>query len=146
MDGNSFVLQVFSFLLFKKNCSRKLFIFLVLSTDQIYEYFFDDRSIVFGIRELNSNETEEYCLKKRLDILPNLQSNFNFTSDYSIRVYTSACYYLDQNNLWKSDGLWVNNSIHFCSSQISFFDYKVGPLTNLNQTHCFSKYFPIKSN
>ena len=122
----------------------------MLSNDQIYEYFFDnhfssnDRSIVFGIRELNSNETEEYCVKKRLDILPNLQSNFKFSWNYSIRLYTSACYYLDQNNFWKSDGLWVKNSIDFCSSQRIFF-IKVDPLTDVNQTHCFSKHFPIKS-
>ncbi len=37
-------------------------------------------------------------------------------------MYTSGCYYLDENNQWQSDGLVV------------------GPLTNYDQTHCFSTH------
>jgi hypothetical protein len=45
---------------------------------------------------------------------------FEFTSNYQFRVYTSGCYYLDETNQWKSDGILV------------------GPLTNLHQTQCLT--------
>lgn len=38
----------------------------------------------------------------------NLNSNIQFSSDYSIRMYTSGCYYLDNQNNWQSDGLTVS--------------------------------------
>ncbi len=53
---------------------------------------------------------------------PITNEQFNFTSDYELRIYTSGCYYLDQNNTWKSDGLLV------------------GALTNYDQTQCFSSH------
>jgi hypothetical protein len=47
-------------------------------------------------------------------ILQNLTNNLsiineysNFTSNYYLRIFTSGCYYLDQNNNWQSDGLFV---------------------------------------
>jgi hypothetical protein len=107
-----------------------------LSNDNIYKYFLDNRivsnhnSIIFGLRELNSNENKVNP--------PIVDSPVNFTSDYYLRVYTSACYFLDHNYSWKSDGLWVIRIQHFIFIKIYFI--KVGPLTNLNETHCFSNH------
>ena len=42
--------------------------------------------------------------------------------EYEYRVYSSGCYYLNKENEWKSDGL------------------RVGPKTNLSQTHCYSSH------
>ncbi|CAF4190046.1 unnamed protein product, partial [Rotaria socialis] len=47
---------------------------------------------------------------------------FNFSSDYELRTFTSACYYLDSNNNWQSDGLLV------------------GSMTDYYQTQCFSTH------
>jgi len=40
----------------------------------------------------------------------NLNNNIQFSSDYSIRIYTSGCYYLNNNNNWQSDGLTVSKN------------------------------------
>ena len=53
---------------------------------------------------------------------PIADHRFNLTSNYELRIYTSGCYYLDETNQWKSDGLVV------------------GPLTNFHQTQCFSTH------
>ena len=42
--------------------------------------------------------------------------------EYEYRVYSSGCYYLNKENEWKGDGL------------------RVGPKTNLSQTHCYSSH------
>ncbi|CAF0940715.1 unnamed protein product [Adineta steineri] len=101
-----------------------------LTNDDIYRYFIDNQqtpthqSLIFGIRELNSTEINNYCLNNssRNTSLPITDQPFNFTSDYELRIYTSGCYYLDENNQWKSDGLTV------------------GPLTNLYETECLSTH------
>jgi len=78
-------------------------------------YFLDNQqtrnhqSLVFGVRELNSSDSS----------FPMINQTYNFTSNYKLRVYSSGCYYLDENNQWKDDGLLV------------------GPLTNHKQTQCF---------
>jgi hypothetical protein len=67
-----------------------------------YTYFIANDRIshhqwaILGIREMKE------CTQD------NLNHNIQFTSDYSIRIYTSGCYYLDNNNNWQSDGLMVN--------------------------------------
>ncbi|CAF4380400.1 unnamed protein product, partial [Adineta steineri] len=80
--------------------------------------------LIFGIRELNSTEINNYCLNNSSinTSLPITNEPFNFTSNYELRIYTSGCYYLDDNNNWKSDGLTV------------------GPLTNLYETECLSTH------
>ena len=99
-----------------------------LSNESIYTYFIDNQrtqghqSLSFGLRELNSIETIDYCFNTSLAIPPITNQRFNFKSNYEVRIYTSGCYYLDQNNQWKSDGLVV------------------GPLTNHYQTQCFSTH------
>ncbi|CAF4272596.1 unnamed protein product, partial [Adineta steineri] len=84
-----------------------------LINDDIYRYFIDNQqtpthqSLIFGIRELNSTEMNNYCLNSSsINMsLPITDKPFNFTSNYELRIYTSGCYYLDENNNWKSDGL-----------------------------------------
>ncbi|CAF0882123.1 unnamed protein product [Adineta steineri] len=101
-----------------------------LSDDDIYRYFIDNKqtpghqSLVFGMRELNSTEMNNYCLNNSSvnTSLPITDQPFNFTSNYELRIYTSGCYYLDENNNWKSDGLIV------------------GSLTNHYETECLSTH------
>ncbi|CAF4385862.1 unnamed protein product, partial [Adineta steineri] len=101
-----------------------------LINDDIYRYFIDNQqtpghqSLIFGIRELNSTEINNYCLNNSSinTSLPINDEPFNFMSNYELRIYTSGCYYLDENNQWKSDGLTV------------------GPLTNLHETECLSTH------
>lgn len=86
---------------------------LVLNNDHIYTYYTDNemnfghQSLIFGLRELNSTETMIFCRNQS-----NLSSSIRdrpvrFTADYSLRTYTSGCYYLDTMNNWRSDGLLV---------------------------------------
>ncbi|CAF0785734.1 unnamed protein product [Adineta steineri] len=101
-----------------------------LTNDDIYRYFIDNQqtpghqSLIFGIRELNSTEINNYCLNSSSinTSLPITDEPFGFTSNYELRIYTSGCYYLDESNNWKSDGLTV------------------GPLTNLYKTECLSTH------
>ncbi|CAF1484404.1 unnamed protein product, partial [Adineta steineri] len=101
-----------------------------LTNNVIYRYFIDNQqtpthqSLIFGVRELNSTEINNYCLNNSSinTSLPITDEPFNFTSNYELRIYTSGCYYLDENNQWKSDGLTV------------------GPLTNLYETECLSTH------
>jgi hypothetical protein len=86
------------------------------SNESIYTYFINNQltvnhqSLIFGLRELNSTELNVSCSNQ---IIPISDTPFNFTSNYEVRVYTSGCYYLDENNQWKSDGLVVSFSILF---------------------------------
>jgi hypothetical protein len=98
----------------------------ILTNENIYKYFLNNeqtlnhKSLIFGLRELNS---EEYCSNNSSIInLPILDQNINFTSNYELRIYTSGCYYLDSNNNYQSNGLLV------------------GSLTNHYQTECFSNH------
>ena len=85
------------------------------STDDVYTYFLDNQqtvdhqSVIFGLRELNSTELNHFCSNRSANAtLPRSDSPFHFTSNYELRLYTSGCYYLDQNNQWRSDGLVVS--------------------------------------
>ena len=97
-----------------------------LNDEQIYTYFIDNQqtithqSVIFGLRELNASEKELLCTNQSMIDLPMFNETFRFTSNYELRTYISACYYLDDQNQWRSDGLIV------------------GPLTNHHQTQCFS--------
>ena len=87
-----------------------------LTTENTYRYFVDNqqtanhRSILFGIRELNSTEILHFGAKSSLKSLPIIDRKLNFTSNYELRLYTSGCYYLDENNNWKSDHMLVRKS------------------------------------
>jgi hypothetical protein len=81
-----------------------------LTNENLYKYFlhsYEYPSIIFGLRELNITEMENYCLNNKSLIFPN--TSFNFSSNYELRIYTSACYYLDSNYNWQSDGLTVSS-------------------------------------
>ncbi|CAF3684254.1 unnamed protein product [Adineta steineri] len=99
-----------------------------LTNESMYTYSIDNQqtfghqSIIFGLRELNSTEFRDFCINSSIVNPPITDEKFNFTSNYELRIYTSGCYYLDENNQWKSDGLLV------------------GPLTNHYETQCFSTH------
>ncbi|CAF4193018.1 unnamed protein product, partial [Adineta steineri] len=105
-----------------------LFCSVNLTNESIYTYFINNQqtlghqSIIFGLRELNSTETQDFCENSPIVNPPITDLKFNFTSNYELRIYTSGCYYLDENNQWQSDGLVV------------------GPLTNHYETQCFSTH------
>jgi hypothetical protein len=95
------------------------------SSDTIYTYFIDNQktighqSVIFGLRELNSSEINNFCFNSTIINPPITNQRFNFTSNYELRTYTSGCYYLDTNNNWQSDGLLVSFSC-FISNKTSF--------------------------
>ncbi|CAF4352602.1 unnamed protein product, partial [Adineta steineri] len=99
-----------------------------LTNESMYTYFinnqqtFGHQSIIFGLRELNSTEFRDFCINSSIVNPPITDEKFNFTSNYELRIYTSGCYYLDENNQWKFDGLIV------------------GSLTNHYETQCFSTH------
>jgi hypothetical protein len=89
-----------------------------LTNESIYTYFINNQqtlnhqSLIFGIRQLNSEEILQYCSSNSsINNLPITDERFNFTADYELRIYTSGCYYLDSNNNWQSDGLIVSLSL-----------------------------------
>ncbi|UJR06961.1 hypothetical protein I4U23_011249 [Adineta vaga] len=71
---------------------------LDLDKNHLYTYYIDNYQtfnkhlIIFGLKELTLNETEDYCSNKTID---------------KLSIYSSACYYLDKYNQWQSDGLLV---------------------------------------
>ncbi len=85
-----------------------------LTNDSIYTYFINNQltvghqSVIFGIRELNSSEINDFCFNESNNSPPISTEPFHFSSNYELRTYTSGCYYLDANNNWQSDGLVVN--------------------------------------
>ncbi len=87
----------------------------------------------FGIGQLNSDELEIHCknISKNRGLFLNLSSqikppsitNSNFTTGFSIRVFSSGCYYYDlSSGYWSSDGLEVQSD------------------TILEATHCTSTH------
>lgn len=85
----------------------------MLNNDDIYTYYTDNemnfghQSLIFGLRELNSTETKTFCRNQSHQFSPIPDRPIHFTTDYSLRTYTSGCYYLDSMNNWRSDGLLV---------------------------------------
>jgi hypothetical protein len=82
------------------------------TNEDIYTYFIDNhqtfnhQSVIVGIRELSVIEMERFCLEKTFNP-PIIDEPQVFSSNYEIRTYLSACYYLDSNYQWQSDGLLV---------------------------------------
>ena len=99
-----------------------------MSNDSIYKYYVDHlktfghHSVIFGLRELNSTEQIQFCSNVSMRSPLITDERFNLTSNYRLRVYTSGCYYLNEKNEWKSDGLIV------------------GSMTNFDQTQCLSTH------
>ena len=84
----------------------------------------------YGIRELNNNEFNTYCLNSsyfKLISSPLITYAVNFSNDFFIRTFTSGCYYYDEENgIWSSSGLEVLsdteiNKIHCLSSHLTTF-------------------------
>ena len=86
-----------------------------LSEDDLYIHFLDNhqtsdhQSLIYGLRELNATELSTVCSNASFNGPPITNQPGNFTSNYRTRVFTSGCYYLDQNNQWQSNGLTVSS-------------------------------------
>ncbi|CAM4932617.1 unnamed protein product [Rotaria socialis] len=112
-----------------------------ISDDGIHKYFISNnrtakhRFVIIGFRELN---TTEICSNKS-STPPITDQPFNFSSDYELRTFTSACYYLDSNNNWQSDGLLVS-MLFSLSLSTSIYRMQVGSMTDYYQTQCFSTH------
>jgi polycystin 1L2 len=78
----------------------------------------------YGLRELNSNETYFYCsISYKNSAPPIIKSRNNFTSDFSLRSYTSGCYFYDtETGKWSSNGMDIYED------------------TNLDLAHCVSHH------
>ena len=101
---------------------------LDLSNESLFTTYIDNhrtanhRSVIFGLRQLNSTEMIHSCSNSSAIIAdpPLTNERFQFTANYELRLFTSGCFSLDENGLtWKSDGMTV------------------GPLTNRQVTQCF---------
>ena len=84
-----------------------------LNDEKFYVYFinneetFSHQSLVFGFRQLTTEEREESC-RTNDSVIPAMKNKqATFTSNYRLRIFTSACFYLDEKNQWRSDGLVV---------------------------------------
>ncbi|RNA43376.1 polycystin-1-like isoform X1, partial [Brachionus plicatilis] len=78
-----------------------------------------------GIRELNTDEFDQYCISKikSKNQMPDYVPNITFTNDFYLRFYSSGCYYLDDKTGW-----WTSHGI------------EVMPDTNEKYTHCMTKH------
>lgn len=116
---------------------------LDLSSEDTFVQFIDNQhlsnhhSVIIGIRELKSEELAQFSLET--DVLPTFDEFYHFTNNYELRVYMSGCYYLDEDNEWRSNGLIVRSP---CLKNLCLFlwIFQVGPLTNYNYTHCLSTH------
>ncbi len=76
---------------------------LDLTNENLYTFYLNNEeisnhySLIFTLKELNSTNCVE-----------NFDLRDYFISDFYLRIYTSGCYYLDQNNYWQSNGLIVS--------------------------------------
>ena len=78
----------------------------------------------FGIREMSSNEFDLYCAYNTNATRTPLQKKMsNFSQDFSIRIFTSGCYYYDEKTgKWSSDGVETIED------------------TNMYYTHCIAEH------
>ena len=100
--------------------------FHVVSDSTNHSYFiensFTHRSLVFGLRELTENESLTLCSNISTVHEPIISGPVSFSANYKLRLWTSSCFFLDDNSQWKSDGL------------------RVGRLSNVTWTQCFSTH------
>ena len=84
----------------------------------------------YGIRELNSNESQTLCYNtssSKLISPPQITYQVNFSSDFILRAFSSGCYYYDvPTGKWSSDGVEILNdtdttSVHCFSSHLTSF-------------------------
>ena len=120
----------------EKHLQRDTRIDLDLSEDSVHRYFIDNQrtvghqSVIFGLRELDANESSIYCRNTSTLIdPPRSDQPFSFTSNYQLRTFASGCYYLDASNQWRSDGLRVSVSLSSATnvSHCSLLHRRSGP-------------------
>ena len=86
---------------------------LDLTSEHYYSYYIDNEQtvdhhfLIFGLRELTSDEILIYCSSKTNHQPPIVNEDSRFTTDYQLRIYSSSCFYMDNTNQWKSDELIV---------------------------------------
>jgi hypothetical protein len=86
--------------------------------ESLYTYFIDNQqtsghqSVVIGVREMNATESLVFCSNSSISTPPVTDERYVFTFDYELRLYTSACYYLDEYNQWQSEGMLVRLVTH----------------------------------
>ena len=142
-----FLYQFDSFQSIEQIKNWKVFCPVNLTNDGFYTFFLnnqrtkDHQSLIYGLRELTTIERDNVCSNPEISSTLIENKQFQFTSNYQIRLYTSGCYYLDKNNQWQSDGLLVRE-FHLERVLLSVFFalFKVGPLTSPYQTHCYSSH------
>lgn len=106
---------------------NEFFCILDLTKSGDYVHFLDNnqtfthQSIIYAIRQLTSEEMDEFCFEQTFNrsLLSILNQPVNFSSNYAVRVYQSACFYLDSSNNWQADGLLVSRESFFNPSMIS---------------------------
>lgn len=64
-------------------------------------------SMAYGIRELNTTETMDFCVNGKK--FTSVSEMHVLTSNYSLRLYVSGCFYLSNDGEWRSDGLRVSD-------------------------------------
>lgn len=77
------------------------------SSPSTHHHMIDDfqQPMIYGIRQLNVDETEQLCSKR--SEFSALKGSVSFTDNYYLRIYLSGCFYLDENYRWSSAGLKV---------------------------------------
>ena len=86
-----------------------------ITNDRYYRYMINNeivannRSVILGVRELEDDEIQQWCVEKTQFHLATLhfESPASLISGYQIRAYLSACYFLDKQGHWKANGLKV---------------------------------------
>jgi len=117
LEFHSFNQQLSYLLTYRLDSSMKTNIdgwkyFCSMKQDEIFTFFLDNsqtsnhKTIIFAIRELNTQEEKNYCRNQTSNLLI-INSPMKFSSNYEIRSYLSACFYLNEQNQWQSDGLIV---------------------------------------
>ena len=84
--------------------------------DSVLRFYLDNEqtanhhSLTFALRELNETEVDHYCQNLSSSV-PRVDGEREFTSNYRLRLYHSACLYLDDNQRWRSDGMRVSDNL-----------------------------------
>lgn len=115
---------------FKLFCPHSSDFVVTNDGDSYYLFYVSQRelnnyvgNIGLGLRELTWNETQAYCPSAVLSEPPVLSQPTNFTNDFSIGIFSAACFYVD-----KKHGKW------------SSFGVDIIKDTNYTYTHCMSSH------
>ena len=84
------------------------------SDDQPFSHLIDRvrrptvHSVIYGLRQLTTWESQEFCFPKKKKI-STLDGSVRFSEEYYLRLYLSGCFYLDDQQRWQSDGFMVSH-------------------------------------